>query len=82
MQSFSRVQEFPYPVCLLYFTMEDNQGYYTWIAEPVLTGDGKPQLQMHATADCKKLDREALDKMVSQVDAWYGAFFASIVVGD
>jgi hypothetical protein len=81
MESFLRVGEFPYPVCLLYFTMDDNQGYYTWIAEPTLTEDGKPRLQVHSTADCKKLDREALDKIVSQVDAWYDAFFANIVVG-
>src|SRR5262245_27420486 len=45
-ESFFQVREFPYPVCLLYFAMEDNQGYYTWIVEPVLTEDGKPQLQM------------------------------------
>ena len=81
MESFLRVSEFPYPVCLLYFTMEDNRGYYTWIAEPVLTEDGKPRLQVHSAADCKNFDREALDKIVSQVDAWYDAFFASIVVG-
>ena len=48
MRLVQRVGEFPYPVCLLYFTMEDNRGYYTWVAEPILTEDGKPRLQKHA----------------------------------
>lgn len=80
MQSLQRVGEFPYPVCLLYFTMEDNRGYYTWVAEPVLTEESKPRLQRHAAASCKMLDRPALDHIVSQVNAWYDAFFSSIVV--
>jgi hypothetical protein len=81
MQSFQRGGEYPYPVCLFYFTMEDNQGYYTWVAEPVLAEGGKPRLMVHSSASCKPLDREALDKIVSQVDAWYDAFFSSMVVG-
>jgi hypothetical protein len=81
MQSLLRVGEFPFPVCLFHFTMEDNRGYYTWIAEPVLAEDGKPRLQLHAAASCQKLDREALDRIVSQVDAWYDAFFSGIVLG-
>jgi hypothetical protein len=28
MQSFQRVGQFPYPVCLFHFTMDDDQGYY------------------------------------------------------
>lgn len=80
MRSFQHIEEFPYPVCLLYFTMQDNRGYYTWVAEPTLTDDGKPRLQSHAAASCKLLDRPALDQIVSQVNAWYDAFFSSIVV--
>ncbi|HWG45085.1 MAG TPA: hypothetical protein VN688_20110 [Gemmataceae bacterium] len=80
MQALLRVGDFPYPVCLFSFTMEDNQGYSTWIAEPVLTEDGKPRLRMHSAASCTKLDRAALDRIVNQVDAWYDAFFSSIVI--
>ena len=80
MQSLRRVGEFPYPVCLLYFTMEDNRGYYAWVAEPMLTEDGKPRLQRHGAAACKLFDRPALDQIVSQVRKWYDAFFSSIVV--
>ena len=80
MESWQKVGEYPYPVCLFYFTMEDNQGYYTWVAEPILTDDGKPRLKCHAAASCKPLDRPALDRIVSQVSAWYDAFFSTIVV--
>lgn len=75
-----RGKNFPYPVCLFYFTMQDDQGYYAWIVEPVLTEDGMPQLRRHTDASCAQLDRAALDKIVNQVNAWYDAFFSSIVV--
>jgi hypothetical protein len=81
MQAFQRDGEYPYPVCLFYFTMQDNQGYFTWVAEPVRTESGKPRLMLHSSASCKPLDREALDRIVSQVDGWYDAFFSSMVVG-
>jgi hypothetical protein len=79
MQSFLRAGPFPYPVCLFYFTMDDDQGYSTWVAEPAVEA-GQPQLRMHNTAHCKKLDAAALDEIVEKVDQWYDAFFSSIAV--
>src|SRR5260370_30000529 len=78
-QGFQRVGPFPYPVCLFHFTMEDNQGYYTWVAEPVVV-DGAPKLLTHSEPHCRKLDREALDTIVGLVDRWYDALFASISI--
>ncbi len=80
MQSSRNNAEFPYPVCLLYFTMQDNRGYSTWVVEPLLTEERKPRLYKHSTASCKLLDRPALDVIVQQVSAWYDVFFSSIVV--
>ncbi len=79
MQSFRGVGAFPYPVCLFHFTMDDDQGYYTWVAEPAVAG-GEARLLMHQTAHCRILDRAALDEMVGQVDRWYDAFFGRIAV--
>ena len=79
MQSFLRIGQFPYPVCLFYFSMEDDNGYYTWVAEPAVTDDG-PRLLMHPSPHCRKLDRAALDEIVGNVDRWYDAFFARIAV--
>ena len=79
MQSFLRIGPFPYPVCLFHFTMDDDQGYYTWVAEPAVT-DAGPRLLMHETPHCRKLDNVALDEIVARVDGWYDAFFGRIAV--
>jgi hypothetical protein len=79
MEGFSRAGQFPYPVCLLYFTMDDDQGYYVWVAEPAVES-GVPRLLMHTEAHCRKLDRVALDEIVALVDRWYDAFFDRIAV--
>jgi hypothetical protein len=79
MQSLQRLGQFPYPVCLLYFTMDDDQGYFTWVAEPEVVNNA-PQLLTQGEAHCRKLDRAALDEVVSRVDRWYDAFFGRIVV--
>ena len=79
MQSLQRLGQFPYPVCLLHFTMDDDHGYFTWVAEPAVTEEG-PRLVLHERADCRKLDRAALDDLVGRVDRWYDAYYASISV--
>jgi hypothetical protein len=79
MRSFLRLGPFPYPVCLFHFTMDGDQGYFTWVAEPTVTED-EPQLLMHEAAHCRKLDRAVLDEIVRKVDHWYDVFFGRIVV--
>ena len=66
-----------FPYCLFYFTMDDGQGYVTWIAEPVMRA-GSPKLLYHRTSACAALDRKALDRIVDQVQAWYGAYHSAI----
>ena len=72
MQSMRRRGDFPFPVYLLYFTMKDNGGRFTWIAEPVIK-DGKPALQYHEKADTKKFDRRTLDEIVDKINRWFDA---------
>ncbi|HYT91462.1 MAG TPA: hypothetical protein VEL76_22300 [Gemmataceae bacterium] len=79
MKSFLRSGQFPYPVCLFHFSMDDDQGYSTWVAEPAVTEAG-PRLLMHEVPHCRKLDTAALDEIVAQVDRWYDAFFSQIAV--
>lgn len=69
---------FAFPVCMFFFTMEDNKGWYTWIAEPVVRGR-KAELRRHQEADCRPLDKAALEEIVGRVDGWYDAFFANLV---
>ena len=79
MQSFLRIGPFPYPVCLFHFTMDDDRGYYSWVAEPALTDDG-PRLLVHDGPHCRPLDTPALDEIVEKVDRWYDEFFRQIAV--
>ncbi len=72
MQNLLRRGEFPFPVCLLYFTMENNEGRFTWIAEPVLA-EGKPVLKYHGKANTKKFDKKVLDELVEKINKWFDA---------
>jgi hypothetical protein len=75
------VRAFPYPVCLFFFTMEHDRGYYTWVAEPMLTGDGSPALAQNREADGADLDTTALATIVARVNQWYDAFYSSMTNG-
>jgi hypothetical protein len=79
LQSFLRAGPFPYPVCLFHFTMDGDQGYYTWVAEPAVAG-GRPQLLLHEAPHVRKLDRAALDEIVAAVSRWYDAFLEQVAV--
>jgi hypothetical protein len=76
MQKMLRYGPFPFPVVLFFFTMENNEGWYTWAAEPVITTGGEFELVQHGTASCRPLNSEAIDDIVEAVDRWYDAFFA------
>jgi hypothetical protein len=79
MQSYLRKGPFPYPVCLFHFTMDDDQGYFTWVAEPAVA-DEEPRLLLQEGPHSRKLDRAALDEIVDKVDRWYDVFFRQITV--
>jgi hypothetical protein len=79
LQALQHQGPFPFPVCLFHFTMDDDQGYCTWVAEPEVAEQG-PRLLMHEEPHCRKLDAAALDEIVSRVDRWYDAFFGKVAV--
>jgi hypothetical protein len=82
LQRFSQVAEYPYPVCLFYFTMENDEGHYVWVAEPVLGEEGSPGLRVHSEPDITRLTTSAIDEIVARVNRWYDAFYARIVMAD
>jgi hypothetical protein len=69
---FQGMRKFTYPVCLFFFTMRDEKAYFSWLAEPVLTG-GAPKLFHHAKADCIELTDELLGQVVERIVGWYDA---------
>jgi hypothetical protein len=68
-----------HPICLFFFSMEHDQGYFTWVKEPVIV-DGNARLRVQHEPHCTKLDRKILDRIVQQVNDWYDAFYASVTV--
>jgi hypothetical protein len=71
---------FQFPVCAFYFTVKDDQGYYAWAYEPVITEAGQPRLQAPADPHCRKLGNETLEEIVSAVRRWYDSFCATITL--
>jgi len=76
MQRMLRYGPFPFPVVIFFFTMENNEGWYTWAAEPVVSSGGDFEIVRHGEASCRPLNTEAIDEIVDAVDPWYDAFFA------
>jgi len=63
--------ELPFPVCLFFFTLGNDQGYYKWILEPVIEGQPNFQLLLNQKNDLKKLNNEEIGNMISVVNSWY-----------
>lgn len=69
---------FPFPVALFFFTMRDDGAWYSWIAEPVVSTDGKAQLALRSEPDCHPLTDESLEELLNRVDGWYDAHYAGL----
>jgi hypothetical protein len=82
MHQVQRYGPFPLPVCLFLFTMENDQGWYTWVAEPIESEDGKPGLRSCDKPDCRPLDNRALKQIIERVDVWYDAMFPSLITNE
>ena len=69
---FQGLRKFTYPVCLFFFTVREEQAFFTWLAEPVVNGDG-PKLVHQTQAHCVELTDALLASVVDRVVAWYDA---------
>jgi hypothetical protein len=78
MGQFQGMRKFTYPVCLFFFSMRDEKAYFSWLAEPVLTG-GVPKLVHHGQADCVALTDVLLDQVVERIVGWYDAVEAVLI---
>jgi hypothetical protein len=75
---FQGMRKFTYPVCLFFFTMREEQAFFSWLAEPVVNG-GMPKLVHHDKANCVELTNERLDQVVDAIVAWYDAVEAVLI---
>src|SRR5271155_5793723 len=67
---FQGLRKFTYPVCLFLFTMRDEQAFFAWLAEPVVSA-GAPKLVHHDKANCVVLTDDLLGQVVERIVAWY-----------
>ena len=64
----SSLTEFPFPVCLFFFTLENDCGYYQWILEPDIEGQNNSKLLLNKSNKFKKLTNEEMSNIVSAVN--------------
>lgn len=72
------LESLPFPVCLFFFTMHDDAGYYQWLSAPVVTSEAEPLLRKNTLNDLKGLDNDSLATIVTQVNGWYDALHRSL----
>jgi hypothetical protein len=70
--TFQGLRKFTYPICLFFFTMREDQVFFSWLAEPTVV-DGMPKLVHHDRADCVPFTNELLDQAIERIIAWYDA---------
>jgi hypothetical protein len=78
MGQFRGMRKFTYPVCLFFFTIRDEQAFFSWLAEPVVNG-GAPKLEHHETTNCVQLTDVLLGRVIEQIVAWYDAVEAVLI---
>jgi hypothetical protein len=59
------------PICLLVFIMEDDQGWYRWLREPIITEERQGVLHDHPAGALQELNTNVLHRLVTQVIEWY-----------
>lgn len=81
-------KDIPFPVCLFFFLMSNDRGYYRWLVEPTVSS-GQPGLSFHVDEQAlgskgrqfitfrpeefSELNLESLERVVNSVNAWYDA---------
>ena len=73
----ARYGPFPYPTVLFFYTMMEPQSWYTWVFEPVTREGGKMILEMQEEADCRPLNENTFDEIISCVNNWYDFSFGT-----
>jgi hypothetical protein len=68
------------PICLFFFTIQNDGAWYTWLAEPSATEGGKPVLRSRDEPDCRPLEKKYLKGIIDRVEAWHDAIFRGLTV--
>lgn len=63
-------KDVPFPVCMLFFSLDTDLSYYRWVVEPRID-DGSPTLDLPGQMLFSTLDTKSLGSIVDRVNAWY-----------
>lgn len=69
--SDASLHELPFPVCLFFFTLMDDRGYYKWIVEPKVEVGEPFDLSWNETRELSVLDDDAIADIVATINRWY-----------
>jgi hypothetical protein len=69
--STNSISELPFPVCLFFWTLNNDEAYYKWVVEPVIETQNYSKLLFNQSQVFQKLTNEEIGKIVSTVNSWY-----------
>ena len=67
----SALVDISFPICLFFFTMEDDRGYWKWVAEPVIDQTSRRKLVPNQSNMVVPLTDEELDRLITSINRWY-----------
>ncbi|MBD2443160.1 DUF4365 domain-containing protein [Dolichospermum sp. FACHB-1091] len=67
----SRLKKCNFPICLFFFTLDNDNGYYKWISEPILDNENSNKLKFNRSPEFRELTKEAINDIVSLINQWY-----------
>ncbi|MCI0682467.1 MAG: hypothetical protein L0Y71_10205 [Gemmataceae bacterium] len=70
------------PIVVFLFSVENDQGYWSWLMEPSVSKDGRPTLDRVSEFDLKKITGKSIDGLIHRVEEWYQAVVETIVKND
>ena len=65
------LRDLPFPVCLFFFTMIDDEGYFRWLREPVVSENEQMSLRTVTNTEFVMLTNEVVEGILTAVNAWY-----------
>ena len=74
LRGLKTVKTYPFPVLVVIFSMQSDDGYYSWKIEPTVS-DATPGLIMHDRFTCGRATKTGLDSIIDKVRTWYSAYY-------
>jgi hypothetical protein len=75
----SRPTAYFIPMLAILYAVKSNAGYFAWLSKPELV-NGRPMLQALDELDCRRIDQESLEEVISTVRSWYDQLAGMMLV--